>query len=245
MIYACHIPGIGLGNKMFINAFAYILSTIKGEELVTIPIEYFQNTLINTEPRPLTNPLHTSKFGYQSVDIEKVMNHTGDIVVDSYVQNYEYYEKYKDTLKKFYIESQLPSTGSIDTALHIRNGDYKTLDWYIGLNSYYKILSEIKFKHLDIVTGHIDDDVLTLSNKFVANIYNTSVINDFLFLVNSKNIILSQSTYAWWAAFLGNPEQVIIPVSRKNISKGIWIDNPGQDDINLVGGFKNFVKIIL
>jgi hypothetical protein len=239
------MPGIGLGNKMFINAFCYIISLQKSEEFTTIPIEYFQNTLINTQYRQLKNPLYTSSFGYQYVDMEKVLNHSGDIVVDSYVQRYQYYDNYRDDLKRFYVESQIPSTGSIDTTLHIRNGDYKTLDWYLGLDSYYKILSEINFNSLDIVANHIDDDVMKLSDKYNANVYNSSTIEDFIFLSNSKNIILSQSTYAWWAAFLGSPENVYIPVSRKHISKGIWLDKPSIDDIDLVGGFKEFTNIIL
>ncbi len=40
-VIAYNMPGIGLGNKMFINALAYVIALKTGRELITIPINFF------------------------------------------------------------------------------------------------------------------------------------------------------------------------------------------------------------
>lgn len=244
-VYASNMPGIGLGNKMFINAFARVLSKKTGKELVPMPIEMFSNTQKWVPPIPLINPIFTSKYGYQNVNMEELWKHSGDIVVDSYVQKYSYYTDHKEDLKDFYFEYSCDTPTIDGLTLHIRNGDYKILDWYLGLDAYEKIIQTLAPSSLHIVVENVDDDILTLRDKYGANIVASDMKSDFIHIVRSKEIVISQSTFAWWAAFLGNPEHIHIPISRRGISKGLWVDNPGTDDINLLGGFNSFSKIIL
>jgi hypothetical protein len=53
---------------------------------------------------------------------------------------------------------------------------------------------------------------------------------DFNTLLNSENIIISQSSFSWWAAFLGEHKRVIFPFCR---TKGMWNVYPKQDDVDL------------
>lgn len=244
-VIAHNIPGSGLGNKMFINALAYIISIETGRELVTTPIDFFQNTLANINVGQIYNPLFTRQYGDQYIDFNNLYKHEGDIIINSFAQKQEYYTRYRNELKNFFYEVNERSLQHDQTVLYIRNGDYKDLNIYIGNENYCKMLDSIEFTDLTIVVEHVDDDVKDIANKYNAKIFSKNIYEDFLYIKNAKNIIMSQSTFAWWAAFLGTPEKVYIPLSVKSQSKGWWYNCPGVDDVDLSLKYDNYEYILI
>ena len=244
-VIAYDVPGAGLGNKMFINALAYIISIELGRELITTPISFFSNTLQNCIASNLHNPLFTRQHGEQYVNMDELYNHDGDIIVNSFGQRQEYYNRYRDKLKQFYHEATMGGALHKNTVLYIRNGDYKDIGVYLGLDSYYKILDKVYSSNLTIVVEHIDDDVKSIAQKYNANIFSKSIFEDFLYIKNASNIIMSQSTFSWWAAFLSEAKNVYIPLSVKGKSKGWWYVNPGRDEVDLSLKYDNYNYIIL
>ena len=103
-VIASCLPGIGLGNKMFINAFAYIISKVTGKEFVPIFIEYFKNTHTKHNNLILKNPLYTLTYGNNYVNLNELCQHPDDIVINSYVQRQEYYTEYREELRDFFNE---------------------------------------------------------------------------------------------------------------------------------------------
>jgi len=65
-----------------------------------------------------------------------------------------------------------------------------------------------------------------------------SAIADFKTLLYSENIALSQSSFSWWAAFLGYHKKIIFPYTTTN-DKAMWPLNPQKDDANLFFDFSN------
>ncbi len=244
-VIAHTIPGIGMGNKMFINALAYIISLETGRELVTTPIDFFKNTLVNTSVDKIHNPLYTRQYGDQYIDLDNLYKHDGDIVINSYAQKQEYYTHYRNELRKFFYEINENSLQHDQTVLYIRNGDYRDLDIYLGLENYLKILNDINFTNLTIVVEHVDADVRVIAERYNANIFSKNIVEDFMYIKNAKNVIMSQSTFAWWATFLGAPEKVYIPISVRGESRGCWFTQPGIDDVDLMIPNDNYKYIIL
>lgn len=244
-VVAHDIPGTGLGNKMFINALAYIISLETGRELVTIPIDFFKNTLINTSVDRIYNPLYTRQYGDQYINLDNLYKHDGDIIINSFAQKQEYYRQYRNKLKNFFYEVNESSLQHDQTVLYVRNGDYKDLNVYIGIENYYKMLDNIEFTNLTIVVEHVDDDVKDIANKYKADIFSKNIFEDFLYIKNAKSIIMSQSTFAWWAAFLGDPESVYIPLSIKGQSKGWWYNQPDTNDVDLALTYNNYKYILI
>lgn len=244
-VIAHGIPGAGLGNKMFINALAYIISLETGRELVTTPIEFFKNTLVSTNVGQINNPLYTRQYGDHYLNLDNLYKHDGDIIINSFAQKQEYYTRYRNELKNFFWEVGETSLQHDQTVLYIRNGDYKDLNIYIGNENYYKMLDSIEFTNLTIVVEHVDDDVKDIADKYNANIFSTNLFEDFLYIKNAKNIIMSQSTFAWWAAFLGDPERVYIPLSVKGQSKGWWYNDPSINDVDLSLKYNNYKYILI
>ena len=106
-----------------------------------------------------------------------------------------------------------------------------------------------KHDHINIVVGDITivtdnskcDTVQRLvaegcklnSEGYVSKFEHTSdtrAMCDFDLLVQSKNIAISQSSFSWWAAFLGNHDKVIFPYKKEG---GMWPCTPGIDDVDL------------
>ena len=55
-------------------------------------------------------------------------------------------------------------------------------------------------------------------------------MDDFKTLMYSENIAISQSSFSWWAAFLGNHKKIIFPFKT---GLDWWSVDPGKDDIDL------------
>lgn len=244
-VVAYNIPGTGLGNRMFINALAYIISLKTGRELVTSPIEYFNNTKININVDTLIDPIYTRQYGDQYVNLNEIFNHKGDVVVNSFAQRQEYYTDYRDELRSFFYEATNQGSQHNDTVLYIRNGDYRDIGVYLGLENYYNILDSIDHSNLTIVAEHIDRDIESIMQKYNANIFSKSIFEDFLYIKNATNIIMSQSTFSWWAAFLGDAKKIYIPLSIKGVSRGWWYVSPGDDEVDLSLSYNNYNYITL
>ena len=241
-VIASCLPGIGLGNKMFINAFAYIISKVTGKEFVPIFIEYFKNTHTKHDNLILKNPLYTLTYGNNYVNLNELCQHPDDIVINSYVQRQEYYTEYREELRNFFNEVAYNGIQTDNTVLHIRNGDYRAIGEYLGLDNYIKFIDTVGCQNLTIVVEHIDDDVKELAKKYNATIYSKSILEDFTFIKNAGTALISQSTFAWWAVFLGNPHEIYFPFTQTN---KMWKETPTQDDIDLFFNTTKSYKIVI
>ena len=73
--------------------------------------------------------------------------------------------------------------------------------------------------------GAEDKTVIDLMRKYNANIFAPPndfpqhsyklQVHDLLFMVGAQRIILAESMYSWWAGFLGNAQQVHVPLFSK------------------------------
>ena len=65
---------------------------------------------------------------------------------------------------------------------------------------------------------------------------------DFKTLLTSENIAISQSSFSWWAEFLGTHKNIFFPYTEQH---GMWKLIPGQDDIDLFYTSPETKKIIV
>ena len=70
--------------------------------------------------------------------------------------------------------------------------------------------------------------------KYNPIILKGDTLTDFRSLKSFKKIIISQSTFSWWAAFLSDADEVFFPLPEKGTARLIneWSD--GRPDIDLV-----------
>ncbi len=133
------------------------------------------------------------------------------IIPDIYVQDYKYFEKYEYDVKKLYSEG----IGFLNTVgIHVRRGDYVDNPFYIDLSKtdYYEKAIAL-FPHKNFLV--FSDDPEWCKTKFTENNFQVmedgTELEDFNMLASCSDIIMANSSYSWWAAYLcPNPGKTII-----------------------------------
>ena len=115
----------------------------------------------------------------------------------------------------------LPEPGSDDVAVHVRRGDYLTMPDYLP------VLGTMYYENAGWLFAGPDDDVrfdlYTDSPEWCAkNLYGWPVMSteqtvkdeptdwlDLFRMARYRNLVIANSSYSWWAAFLAGPEATV------------------------------------
>lgn len=236
-----------LGNRMFQYAFGVLLAKKYNCEL------YCNEGLPNFDIPPNPCNISNKTFNARSIsdqyfDFSVLADFDGDIIIDSWVQKSEYYINHRDLLRNVFGIKYLQTINKNDLILHVRATDYTQLDWFLGYDFYKNLIKDSQFSKVKIVTddptcetiSKLLQDGCELVSSGTASTFNVSgdrrAIDDFKTLLYSENIALSQSSFSWWAAFLGVHKNIIFPYTTKNV-KQPWPINPGRDDVDLYFDF--------
>lgn len=242
-------PAGRMGNRMFQYAFGYILSKLKNCEFFYGDLPNF-NIKGNLYTSRFNKPITTRSFGNQYVDMESLIDHDGDIIVNSFLQKSSLYVDYRDELRAlFNIKSDIINKD--DLVVHIRETDYTLVNAFLGYDFYRSLITSSKFDNVIIVTDNSNcetvkrliDNGCMLSTEGVVNTFkvcsDSRGMQDFNTLMYSENIAISQSSFSWWAAFLGNHKQIVFPFKHDT---DWWPISPDKDDIDLYFDFKNITS---
>lgn len=150
-------------------------------------------------------------------------------ITDPYVQSEKYFSGYRDEIKQLYGHG----IGYIDkVAIHIRRGDYlKVSQFHINLwdTDYYqravRLFPDEKFlvfcKDNQSEYQDMDDNEwckanmpLLLGDKFELWEHGSET-GDLNAMASCKGMIGANSSFSWWAAYLGDP-------NRKNVFPKNW-----------------------
>jgi hypothetical protein len=245
-----------MGNRMFPYAFGKILSIIKKAEYYCNPISSFPNTFNEIQLPPslsMNDPIYLRKeYGSNHVNIDELIRTDRDIIIDSFLQKSIYYIPHKEVIKQWFAfdTTHFIKPSNDELVIHIRETDYKIIHVYINDDIYIKMINDLQFEHKTIVTDNCnaplinklrEDGCKILSQKpidtFDINNGDT-IMQDYVYMLYSKYLLISQSTFSWWPAFLGDQEKVFVPIT----DNGMWKKSPAQDDIDLFINDK-FTKI--
>lgn len=113
--------------------------------------------------------------------------------------------------------------------IHFRGGDYNDLlpEIFLDMSFWQFSMAKMKIVSPSMKFSVITDD-LDLASKFFPNlpIYCTSIVDDFTALRNAKYLIISNSTFAWWASWLNTRKQLTIAPKYwmgYNKNNGWWL----------------------
>ena len=194
----------GFGNCLFQYTFARLIAIKFNYHLDTI---FKFNNIINT----------TNYNGQLQYNTPKIVINNGfpdDLepalyMIDGFFQNYDYYKNNKTLIKSFFVlDTSKIAINKKDICLHIRLTDYWNLNWVINPSYYLNILEQETFNKVYIITDDVNDPYLNNFKKYNPIIISESPKTDFYKLMEFDKIILSNSSFAWWAMFLGNSSKI-------------------------------------
>jgi hypothetical protein len=156
-----------------------------------------------------------------------------------YIQNQEYYinRVLKEKYNKDFVENK---TNNI--VLHIRRGDQATVlssniytildvEYYERAINYIKLHGE-SFNEVTICSDDIlwcMENLKKLTGVDKINYSNSSsMLEDFLLMYNAKYLISSNSTFSWWAGYVGNSVKFLIPKSWYTLSPSNFINQSNK-----------------
>ena len=187
--------------------------------------------------RKISKILNLSNSKYIFEDDQKkpiILNENlNNCYLDGYWQNWKYFKDYKKEINKIFrfepfkskkfneIKKQILNKKSV--IIHFRRGDYKDkknkkIFYQLGKDYYQEAIEVMKKKNKDLIFYVFSDEV-DLAKDFFTFEKNLVFINinngyhsyrDMYLMSLSKNIIISNSTFSWWAAWLGKNKNMII-----------------------------------
>lgn len=215
------------GNNLFQFAAGKLLSKILNLNFHNPldPKNYFN--IFNNETATINNPIkyindnefkHIIKNSYDSNFLLQLKNsNIKTLFCAGYFQYSWALDMYCDEVRKFFILPDVQINNE-DLAVHIRLGDFKFCHYNSGIidyNWYLDILKNKQYKKLYIIveapTCKEEENYLKKFETFNPSFISNSPFEDFNFLRKFKKVIISNSTFSWWASFLGNAEEITLP----------------------------------
>lgn len=226
-----------LGNKLFQYCFGRILAEKLGYKLFAKPIEGFPGTYkeVNGQVHPagLALTLRGQKPDLTFVNDTTVKYH---ILLTGYFQRYEYYEHYAQGIKTWLaIEDNISSdVGVNDVVLGIRRGNDYIPRHGLPISYYEDALSSMQYDRVFICTNEPSDPfVRHLQKKYSAKVRSPRALDNLIFIKKFKKIVISNSTFLWWAVFLSDAQEIIFP----RPANGFWSSgDPMSKNISLEVG---------
>jgi len=216
------------GNNIFQYCFGRILAEEMNLPLQAAPIEPFVGTREILSGREVTGQPIVLRGHYANLR-EIISNNNSPVIIDGFFQRYEHYRQYKNVIKEKWLcmDEKIKVKNHEDAVVHIRRGDYTQCGYALTADSYHKMIRSIDFKDLYIVTDGLSDSFMSNFKTYNPKIISSSQTSDFKFLMSFDKIILSQSTFSWWAAFLSDASTIVVPET----TDGIWgsISRPDID----------------
>jgi hypothetical protein len=210
-----------LGNRLFQYAFARILADTLRYELVAGPIKGFPRTYDTVTGDSYQTPPIILRGQKPNIDFLDTPDLKQTIEVNGYFQRYEYYSKHTSQIREWFAMDETLDNVKIsndDLVVGIRRGDYIPRHG-LPLSYYENAIRSVGHKKLFICTDSpADPFVRYLAKKYRGEIRQPGAIDNLAFIKKFKKIVISNSTFLWWGAFLSDADEIIFP----RPANGFW-----------------------
>ncbi len=183
---------------------------------------------------PFVKVKQDNKYIYGYFQCEKYFVDCRDLVIKAFNLSVPLGKKIK------HLQEKIESTNSV--AVHVRLGDYKNMrNYYLDVctSEYYNMAIDYILTNVDspafyVFTNDVDKvrDIIDLPPKAIV-VEGTKDYEDFELIRSCKHVILSNSSFSWWAAYLNTNE------GKKIVAPTPWFRTlKSESDIYLPGMIK-------
>ena len=162
------------------------------------------------------------------------INFSNSVTVRGYFQNYRNLEKYADVLKAELKIKIIPSEKNEEmlkkiangnsVCVHVRRGDYLNPEWsYLNIcnyDYYKKAMERVKEKvenPVFYIFSNSSEDIAWIKENYDFSEYNVEYVDlnnpdyeELRLMYSCKHFIISNSTFSWWAQWLGEYENKVV-----------------------------------
>lgn len=169
------------------------------------------------------------------------------IRLSGYFQRMEFYRAHKEIIRRWFAISETTTDSMVvspdDILLNIRRGnDYASLGWELPLSYYSTALEKLRASGRVFVCGTgIDDEVRGEFEWLRPTYFEGQAFEQFMFIQQFSNIVLSNSTFGWWAAWLSNAAHI---VAARQHRPGRYAFS-GYRDVDLHMGTEQYHEIVV
>lgn len=140
-----------------------------------------------------------------------------------YWQNQKYFEDITSSLKSEFhnaIVAKVQSQKKYDFVFHVRRTDYLSMP-HLGVldpKYYRKCFDLLQLREGDMSVLCVSDDIEWCRVEFsdfgcIEYSTSESPIEDFCYMMQARNLIIANSSFSWWAAYLNeNAENIYCPM---------------------------------
>lgn len=178
------------------------------------------------------------------VDLDAILSNRNNrmIRLDGFFQRAEYFSPFRSILMKwmcpssrYHSKSFRYNVGDRDVLVNIRRGaDFGLSGWTLPLSYYDTALKELDPVGRVYICGtSIDEEVQSHMERYSPIYIGGTPLEQFSAMMRFPCMILSNSTFCWWPAFLSDCRQVYAPRSMK--SNRYSYSGYGDVDLSMVG----------
>lgn len=167
------------------------------------------------------------------INLERVLRtgHAQRIVLRGYFQRCEYYLPYRERIRRWFhlppVDGE-PRPGPRDIVVHLRRShDMRVLDRMLSLGYYERALDAASFDRVLVCGLGIDATTRARLARFKPTYLELDALATLRLLQRANNIVVANSTFSWWGAWLSDAEHVWFP----RPVRGIW--SPERPDMAL------------
>ena len=209
------------GKKLFLkHKILNKLRLLKGHDLSK---KYIGKHIINAYTKDV--------FLYEAIDYENLAK---KVTIFGQFQNPEFFKNYEDVISKELKVKTEPSvenkkmleqiTDCNSVCVHIRRGDYLNPEWsYLNIcnyDYYKKAMERVKEKvenPVFYIFSNTPEDIAWIKEHYDFSEYNVEYVDlnnpdyeELRLMYSCKHFIISNSTFSWWAQYLGEYENKVV-----------------------------------
>ena len=175
-------------------------------------------------------------WGGQSINLHAILSDARprQIRLAGFFQRYEYYAAHRERIRTWLRCRSVPlpfTIGRRDVLVNFRRGsDFDALNWTLPLSHYEQILAGLEtIGQVYVIGTGIDTHVRERLRRFRPTYFPGSIAAHFFLFRQFRRLVISNSTFAWWAAFLSDATEIYAPRSGSRAVYGFT----GFSDVDL------------
>ena len=202
-----------LGNALFQISTGYVLAKKLGVpfainyEMSDCQSQHYRHTVFaNIDSTEKTGiPYYEPSFSYSEIPLQD------GLMLDGYFQCSKYFAEYKEDIKNLFVLPEVPAPEKGTVGVHFRRGDYLGMTDIHPVSSDEWYIKAIESMGLQNVIACTEPADIPYVEGCGYKVNKGSDLEDIVLLSKCDALVMSNSSYSWWAAFLGNHKKVIAP----------------------------------